>query len=159
MALGRVSGVDFGDGTLEPSVDVALLADAVQASRGKLFVLGGGWDVLTVRSLPARHPSMGIGLRVRVPWGWPGESVRLEVELQNEDGQAALPGSLSAEVPVRRPDHLPDGQDVTLVRALTFTNVVFRDEGAYSFVVSIDGDVKERLRFLVRRRSGGEPSE
>lgn len=144
--------MDFGDSTLEPSVDVALLADAVQASQGKLFVLGGGWDVLTVRSLPARHPSMGIGLRVRVPWGWPGESVRLDVELQDEDGQSVLPGSLSAPVPVRRPDHLPEGQDLTVVRALTFTNVVFRDEGAYSFVVSIDGEVKERLRFMVRVR-------
>jgi hypothetical protein len=144
--------VDFGDSTLEPSVDVALLADAVQASQGKLFVLGGGWDVLTVRSLPARHPSMGIGLRVRVPWGWPGESVRLEVELQDEDGKSVLPGSLSAPVPVRRPDHLPEGQDLTVVRALTFTNVIFRNEGAYSFVVSIDGEVKERLRFMVRVR-------
>ena len=144
--------MDFGDSTLEPSVDVALLADAVQASQGKLFVLGGGWDVLTVRSLPARHPSMGIGLRVRVPWGWPGETVRLEVELQDEDGKSVLPGSLSAPVPVRRPDHLPEGQDLTVVRALTFTNVIFRNEGAYSFVVSIDGEVKERLRFMVRVR-------
>ncbi|HJR92997.1 MAG TPA: hypothetical protein VJ938_11195 [Acidimicrobiia bacterium] len=144
--------MDFGQGTLEPSVDIALLADAVQASRGKLFVLGGGWDVLTVRSLPARHPSMGIGLRVRVPWGWPGDDVRLEVELQDEDGKSVLPGSLSAPVPVRRPEHLPEGQDVTLVRALTFTNVVFQREGAYSFVISIDGEVTERLRFLVNLR-------
>lgn len=144
--------MDFGDSTLEPSVDVALLADAVQASQGKLFILGGGWDVLTVRSLPARHPSMGIGLRVRVPWGWPGDSVRLDVELQDEDGKSVLPSSLSAPVPVRRPDHLPEGQDLTVVRALTFTNLVFRSEGGYSFVISIDGEVKERLRFLVRLR-------
>lgn len=148
--------MDFGGGTLEPSVDVAFLADAVQASRGKLFVLGGGWDVLTVRSLPARHPSMGIGLRVRVPWGWPGESVQLEVELQDEDGKSMLPGSLSAPVPVRRPSHLPEGQDLTIVRALTFTNVVFRGEGAYSFVISIDDEVKERLRFLVRVHGGDD---
>lgn len=144
--------MDFGDSTLEPSVDVALLADAVQASQGKLFILGGGWDVLTVRSLPARHPSMGIGLRVRVPWGWPGDSVRLDVELQDEDGKSVLPSSLSAPVPVRRPNHLPEGQDLTVVRALTFTNLVFRSEGGYSFVISIDGEVRERLRFLVRLR-------
>ncbi|HLU30877.1 MAG TPA: hypothetical protein VK088_03900 [Acidimicrobiia bacterium] len=144
--------MDFGGATLEPSVDVALLADAVQASQGKLFVLGGGWDVLTVRSLPARHPSMGIGLRVRVPWGWQEDSVALEVELQDEDGGSVLPGSLKASVPVRRPEHLPEGQDLTVVRALTFTNLVFKEAGSYSFVVSIDGDVKERLRFMVRVR-------
>jgi hypothetical protein len=144
--------VTFDESALEPSVDIALLADAVQASQGKLFVLGGGWDVLTVRSLPARHPSMGIGLRVRVPWGWRGEQVQLEVELQDEDGGSVLPGTLKAPVPVRRPEHLPEGQDLTVVRALTFTNVVFRNEGAYSFVISIDGDVKDRLRFMVRLR-------
>ena len=38
------------------------------------------------------------------------------------------------------------------MRALTFTNIVFREAGAYSFVISIDGDVKERLRFMVRIR-------
>lgn len=144
--------MDYGSETLEPSIDVALLADAVQASGGKLFVLGGGWDVLTVRSLPARHPSIGIGLRVRVPWGWPEGTIRLEVELQDEDGKSLLPGSVTAPVQVHRPSHLPEGQDVTLVRALTFTNVVFRTEGAFSFVISIDGEVKDRLRFLVRRR-------
>ncbi len=148
--------MDFGDGTLEPSVDVALLADAVQASRGKLFILGGGWDVLTVRTFPARHPSMGIGLRLRVPWGWPGDTLQLDVELQDQDGASVLPGTLKAPVPVRRPAHLPEGQDVSLVRALTFTNVVFRKEGAFSFVISVDGDVKERLRFLVRARSDGD---
>lgn len=143
--------MDFGDGTLVPSVDIALLADAVQASGGKLFVLGGGWDVLTVRSFPARHPSMGIGLRVRVPWGWPEESVRLEVELQDADGRSVLPGRLTAPVAITRPAHLPEGQDLTFVRALTFTNVIFGAEGAYSFVISVDGQVHERLRFIVRR--------
>lgn len=146
--------MDFGDSTLDPSVDIALLADAVQASRGKLFVLGGGWDVLTVARFPARHPSMGIGLRVRVPWGWPEDTVSLAVELQDEDGGGVLPGPLSAPVPVRRPDHLTEGSDVTLVRALTFTNIVFRTAGAYSFVVSVDGVVRERLRFHVRVRPG-----
>lgn len=148
--LGRVGVVEFGGGTLEPSVDIALLADAVQASGGKLFVLGGGWDVLSVRSFPARHPSMGIGLRVRVPWGWPEETIRLEVELQDEDGGSVLPGSLTAPVATRRPPHLPEGQDLTFVRALTFTNVVFRSEGSYSFVITVDGQVQERLRFMVR---------
>lgn len=145
--------MDLGEGTLEPSVDVALLADAVQATQGKLYVLGGGWDVLTVARLPVRHPSLGIGLRVRVPWGWPGESMSLGVELQDEDGTSVLPGRLSATVPLRRPGHLPEGSDVTVVRALTFNNLVFRVEGAYSFVVSLEGEPRERVRFMVRLRS------
>jgi hypothetical protein len=59
--------MDLAPDSLGPTVDVALLADAVQAVRGKLFILGGGWDTLWVRSFPARHPSLAIGLRLRVP--------------------------------------------------------------------------------------------
>ena len=63
--------------SLGPGVDVALLADAVQAVRGKLFILGGGWDTLWVQRFPARHPSLAIGLRLRVPVSWASDSLKI----------------------------------------------------------------------------------
>jgi hypothetical protein len=136
-----------------PSVDVALLADAVQAVRGKLFVLGGGWDTLWVRQLPARHPSLAIGLRLRVPVSWKSESLRLSVELQDADGQPMLPQPLSHEIKIPQ----TVGQSATttdygLVRSFTFNNLHFEHEGAYSFVISVDGEPVSRLRFTVRSR-------
>ncbi len=140
---------------LGPTVDVALLADAVQAVRGKLFVLGGGWDTLWVRQLPARHPSLAIGLRLRVPVSWHSENLTLSVELQDADGKPALPRPLSHEIALpSNPPPSSDASDFGLIRSFTFNNLRFEHEGPYSFVISVDGDPLSRLRFTVRRRAG-----
>ncbi|MGD2100884.1 MAG: hypothetical protein PVG83_01490 [Acidimicrobiia bacterium] len=138
---------------LGPSVDVALLADSIQAVRGKLFVLGGGWDTLWVSGFPARHPSLAIGLRLRVPVSWESDKLRLAVELQDADGKSLLPAPLSHEIKLpTRKLHPTTATDFGLVRSFTFNNLRFDDEGAYSFVISVDDEPVSRLRFSVRAR-------
>jgi hypothetical protein len=143
--------VEATSDTLGPSVDVALLADSVQAIRGKLFILGGGWDTLWVRQFPARHPSLAIGLRLRVPTSWHSDEIKLSVELQDADGKAMFPQPLSQQIRLPRAN---DDQttDVGLVRSFTFNNLVFEHDGSYSFVISVDDDPVSRLRFSVRLR-------
>ena len=138
---------------LGPTVDVALLADSVQAVRGKLFVLGGGWDTLWVPRLPARHPSLAIGLRLRIPVSWKSESLKLSVELQDADGKALLPRPLSHDIKLPTTAQQPQGAtDFGLVRSFTFNNLRFDSEGAYSFVISVDDQPVSRIRFSVRIR-------
>lgn len=138
---------------LGPTVDVALLADAVQAVRGKLFVLGGGWDTLWVRQFPARHPSLAIGLRLRVPVSWGSDTLNLSVELQDADGGSLLPRPLAHDIklPRNRPS-TSNTSDYGLIRSFTFNNLQFAREGAYSFVISVDDEPVSRLRFSVRAR-------
>ena len=141
------------DTEILPTVDFALLADAVQVVQGKLFVLGGGWDTLFVRSFPARYPTLGVGLRVRVPWSWTDQPLVIGVDLQDEDGQRVLPGApLAQGVKVARPPGIPEGSDIGLARSFTFNNLTFPRESAYSFVVSLNQEVASRLRFAVRSR-------
>jgi hypothetical protein len=138
---------------LGPSVDVALLADSVQAVRGKLFILGGGWDTLWVPRFPARHPSLAIGLRLRVPFTWDSESLKLAVELQDEDGKGLLPRALSHDI--KLPSSPPDAgsrTDFGIIRSFTFNNLRFDHEGPYSFVISVDDEPVSRIRFTVRAR-------
>ena len=138
---------------LRPGVDFALLADAVQVLQGKLYVLGGGWNTLFVNSFPARHPSLGVGLRVRVPWSWTDRPLKLGVDLQNEDGGRILPGPpIQQGLKVGRPPGLPDGSDIVVARSFTFNNLTFPHAGGFSFVVSVDDRVDERLRFTVLQR-------
>lgn len=144
--------------TLGPSVDVALLADAVQAVRGKLFILGGGWDTLWVQRFPARHPSLAIGLRLRVPVSWAGDQIKLSVELQDADGGPMLPRPLAHDI--RLPgtaQHPPNATDFGLIRSFTFNNLMFQSEGPYSFVISVDDEPVSRLRFTVRSRPESPP--
>jgi hypothetical protein len=146
--------VDSPPDSLGPSVDVALLADAVQAVRGKLFVLGGGWDTLWVQRFPARHPSLAIGLRLRVPVSWGSDTLQLSVELQDADGHAMLPRPLSHDI--RLPpatQHNPNATDFGLIRSFTFNNLMFEQEGSNSFVISVDDEPVSRLRFTVRARA------
>ena len=144
--------------TLGPSVDVALLADAVQAVRGKLFILGGGWDTLWVQKFPARHHHLPIGIRLRVPVSWAGDEIRLAVELQDADGRPMLPRALAHDI--RLPgngQHVPNATDFGLIRSFTFNNLMFQSEGPYSFVISVDDEPVSRLRFTVRSRPEAAP--
>lgn len=145
--------MDSPPDSLGPTVDVALLADAVQAVRGKLFILGGGWDTLWVQRFPARHPSLAIGLRLRVPVSWGNEMLKLSVELQDADGGGILPRALSHDI--KLPDteqHPPNATDFGLIRSFTFNNLMFEREGPYSFVISVDDEPVSRLRYTVRAR-------
>ena len=144
--------MDLAPDSLGPTVDVALLADAVQAVRGKLFVLGGGWDTLWVRTFPARHPSLAIGLRLRVPSSWGEESLQVSVELQDADGAPMLPQPLAHTVRLPTHSEATAATDFGLIRSFTFNNLMFRKEGSYSFVISVDGEPVSRLRFSVRAR-------
>jgi hypothetical protein len=145
--------VDSPPDSLGPTVDVAMLADAVQAVRGKLFILGGGWDTLWVRGFPARHPSLAIGLRLRVPVSWGKETLKLSVELQDVDGSPLLPHPLSHDIRLPSSEQRPSGTtDLGVIRSFTFNNLVFRREGPYSFVISVDDEPVSRLRFTVRQR-------
>ncbi len=144
--------------SIGPTVDVALLADSVQAVRGKLYVLGGGWDTIWVGSFPARHPSLGIGLRLRVPSSWAGDTLLLSVELQDADGKPLLPRPLSHRVSIHSHAKSPLTTDFGIVRSFTFNNLSFASEGSYSFVISVDEDPVSRLRFAVRQRPQRSPA-
>ncbi len=136
-----------------PTVEFAILADAVQAVAGKLFILGGGWDTLFVSSFPAHHHSLGIALRLRVPWAAAGSTLSLSIDLEDEDGGSILAGKkLRHEFVTQQPRGLPEGSDLGIVRAFTFNNVPLPRPGSYSFVIAVDAHEVHRLRFFARRR-------
>ena len=149
--------MDITPDSIGPTVDVALLADSVQAVRGKLYVLGGGWDTIWVAGFPARHPSLGIGLRLRVPSSWAGDTLVLSVELQDADGAPLLPRPLSHRVSIHSHAESPLTTDFGIVRSFTFNNLSFAREGSYSFVISVDDEPVSRLRFAVRQRPQPAP--
>ena len=140
---------------IEPTVEFAILADAVQASQGKLFILGGGWDTLFVGSFPAQHHALGIALRLRVPWAAAGTKLSLTIDLEDEDGASILSEKkLRHDFVTRQPRGVPEGSDLGIVRAFTFNNVPLPSPGSYSFVISVDGQELHRLRFFARSRQG-----
>ena len=64
----------------------AMLADAAQVHSGKLFVLGGGFDTITVRSLPAVHRSLTLAMVAEVEPDERQRDLELIIQLVDEDG-------------------------------------------------------------------------
>ena len=131
-----------------------MVADAVQAVGGKLYVLGGGWDMLWVGSFPARHPLMGIGIRIRVPWSHINE-FSLSVDLVDEDGKSLFGEKrFSQRIKVTRRIGRPAGSDTGVTRAFTFNNLLFPKPGGYAFPIFVGSTEVARIRFRVQKRSG-----
>src|SRR5438445_10440940 len=73
----------------------AFLADAVQASGGKLHALGIGWQVIHTTAFPARHDRVGIGLIVRTVSAEAGQHT-LTLTLLDPEGAARAFGPRGA---------------------------------------------------------------
>lgn len=143
----------------------AFLADSVAGpGDGKIYVQGGGWNVLHAVTLPARHPRVGIAALVKVPYLLANnEPHRFQLHLEDSDGAVlplgeAPPGSetpdgklrrISAEFAVGRPVGVEPGDEQVVGLAINLDGLVLERAGVYVFVIDIDGEEAKRLRFRV----------
>src|SRR5579871_2172270 len=102
----------------------AFLCDGIEAVGGKLYSLGIGWNSISAPAFPARHPRIGIGVLIHVPYTATNLMHEFLVHIQSEDGEViplgeAVPGSdprtveggrvvrLGGQFNVGRPPELP----------------------------------------------------
>lgn len=110
-----------------------MLADAVQIAEGKLYVLGGGVDVL-------RGP-FGLAMLFHVAWDETNQPITFVVTLLNAEGQPMpqpTPISLSGTFEVGRPPNTPRGIELKQPIAVTFGPLSLSN-GSYEFTVECDG--------------------
>lgn len=151
----------------------AFLADSVVVADGKLYVQGAGWDTLVVGAFPARHPRLGIGAMLTVPWTATNQMHKFSVKIVDQDENrlvlgAAPPGSGIADGKVReivgqfnlgRPPFLTRGESQIVPIALNIDGLEFPQANTYSVVISVDDtDLRRiplRVRSMVQMPSGG----
>jgi len=120
-----------------------MLADGAHVAGGKLYILGGQWDRLTVAAFPAQHPSMAVVLVLQVEYTESPKSYTLTVELmldgQPEAARAAVQMAIGhAPVQARgAPQYVP--------MAIPFNNVTFERPGRYEWVITVGGTELGRL--------------
>jgi hypothetical protein len=129
-----------------------LLCDHSEAVNGKLYLTGGGWNVLRLPELPAEW-SFSIGLGVDVAYHETNEPHELVVTVQDPDGQELGEG-LTANFETGRPPGLPQGQEQRLVMSIAAT-ATFAAPGPHAAIVEVDGDELARTRFYLME--GGAP--
>lgn len=134
----------------EPDISIpyTLLADAADAVGGKLYILGGGWDLLLIPNLPGRAiKPFAVALGITVPYSHTNRKFALTVELVDADG-GQIGDLVRVDLEAGRPPGLTPGASQTMPLALA-ADPEFPKAGRYSFVARIDGEIKNTVSFEI----------
>jgi hypothetical protein len=121
-----------------------LLSDSAQAVDGKLYVLGGAWNMLRFPEFPA---SLMVGIAVAIDVDWTETNARhhLDIHFEDADGNAMDP-QIGADFEAGRPPGAIAGADLRVVMAVNGP-VAIPAPGQYAAVASIGGVELARSRF------------
>lgn len=125
-----------------------MLADAAQVQGGKLFVLGGGFDTISARSLPVVHRNLTVALVAEVDPDERHRNLELLITLIDEDGNE-LGVEAKGKMRVGSPANLPPGSSSIVPIVSPFPNIRFEDAKGYAFVVSHEEEELARITFRV----------
>lgn len=140
----------------------AVLCDSAVTAEGKVYIQGGGWNILGTNGFPFNQPRIGLAVVVGIPYTATNQNHRFSVELEGEDSQLLPLSSPPADDPtgepqmaieaqfnIGRPPHIQPGDAQTIPFAINFDQLRFESPGAFAFVMKIDGREVERLVFRV----------
>ena len=132
-------------------VEWIILADAAQVVDGKLYLMGGGWKVLTVNGeFPVQQP-MAVAVSYEVPWGETNMQQQSELEVQTEDGHVLAGIQVGFEV--GRPPGMPAGPQRFQFAANI--NLSIQSAGTYVIIAKVDGQEARRVDFHVVAPNAG----
>lgn len=128
------------------SIEWLILADSAQVVGNKLYLIGGGWDVLTINTgFPVQH-RMAIAASFRIPWGETNQKHNSQIELRTEDGQRIL--QIEGQFEVGRPPGIKLGQDQRMQFAADLA-VPIAKPGTYVFAARLEGHEEATTSFNV----------
>jgi hypothetical protein len=123
-----------------------LLSDHSEAVNGKLYMTGGGWNVVTLPELPHEW-GFHIALGVDVGWDETNRRHNLRLNIHDPDG-VELGEDFSAEFETGRPPGMPAGQEQRLVMSIG-TTTTFSTVGPHAVVVHVNDEELGRARFYL----------
>jgi hypothetical protein len=129
-------------------VTTAMLADAADVLGGKLYVHGGGWDVVYASEVPATHAAMSIVLIFKLDWHEANEDIPLMIQVQDEDRHETL---ISGKAIMRAgiPPLAQKGDPLYHPFAQTFRGLQFPNYGRYTLTIGSDDKELVRLPIVV----------
>jgi hypothetical protein len=123
-----------------------ILADSAQVVDNKLYLLGGGWDVLTVTTGFPIHKHLAVAAAFRIPWTETNQRHTVEIEIADEDG--ATLARVTGQLEIGRPVGIPVGHSqrfqLPMEALLTFAH-----PGTYVVTARIAGGKAGRTTFNV----------
>jgi len=140
-------------------IDVTLLlCDHAEALNGKLYVMGGGWNVLFA---PGRPVHTAVAAVIAVPWDQTNLRHKLSLDLLTADGDPVeVEGGavhLEGMFEVGRPAGVKPGSALNTPLVWNFDGLVLQ-EGGYEWKLSIDDSPVASRPFTVAQPPGAAPS-
>jgi len=145
----------------------AFVCDSAVVAEGKVYIQGGGWNMMASPQFPFVQSRIALAVVVSVPYTMTNQNHLLEIRLEGEDhdsvaigppvekdGEIQRPTGVGAQFNVGRPALLQPGDAQPLPFAVNFDQLQFTSPGAYSFVIAIDGTEVQRLPFRVTALPG-----
>lgn len=120
-----------------------IVADYAQVAEGKLTIVGGGFQVFNVGSIPPAV-TFGVGIIVHVPWSETNRKHTWSLRLVDGDGRAvAAPNGeairFDGEMEVGRPAGHPEGTELIAMQAFNFAGLPVNLDTTYVAQFFIDG--------------------
>ncbi len=127
-------------------VEWLMLADEAQVVNNKLYIMGGGWDVLTVNTTFPVNQHMGVAVSFLVPWSETNRKHNFEVDILHEDGESLA--KMGGQFEVGRPAGIPVGSDQRSQIAAGM-NLTIPGPGVYAIKARIEGEEAGKTWFRV----------
>jgi|SRR5215472_7874872 len=125
-------------------LDFLLVADRAEAVNGKLYLLGGGWDRITLPHYPG-PANFDVALGVLVGYTETNEKHEFQLRLEDDDNQVVL-GPVAGQFELGRPPGLKPAQAQRFMVAVRGPFVLPRP-ACYHWVATLDGRQVGRTTF------------
>jgi hypothetical protein len=133
-------------------VEWIILADGAQVMGNKLYVLGGGWDVLRVNSEFPIQQQVSLAVSFSVPWDETNMKHNFEIAIMHEDDNREI-AKVGGQFEVGRPAGIPVGSTQRSQMAVTLP-LAIQKPGTHVISTRLEGTEKRRTTFRVM---GGKP--
>ncbi len=122
-----------------------MVADHVEILNNKLYLMGGGWDTMTVGAIPAQH-KLAIAVAFRVPWNETNQKHDVQIELADQDGKSLA--KIDGQIEVGRPAGIPLGHPQRVNMGVNL-GLTFERPGGYVITTRIQGIDSKHVSFNV----------
>jgi hypothetical protein len=127
-------------------IEWLILADGAEVINNKLYLIGGGWESLTINAAFPRQHVFALVAAFKVPWAEANRQHTVELTIEDESGHglATIAGQIEVELPAGVPLAQAQRVQMAVTLALTLTR-----PGPHAAIARVDGREGRRTHFHV----------
>ena len=127
-------------------VEWIILADSAEVVNNKLYLIGGGWDSLTVNAPPPILHTCAVSVAFSVPWIETNQQHNIEIAIDDQDGANLV--KVEGQVEVGRPPGIPIGKAQRVQMAIKLA-LPLQKLGTHVIIARVEGQEERRVEFNV----------